>query len=149
VTLDAEIVAVDRLWDLAALVVKRTDWGTVPFMRLGKNKPVEGDKITLSGFGRAGLQTYREIEGVVVGFCAPSSTAAYDLMVVDVASRNGDSGGPMRSENGLLVGVLFGSDGATHGSHCERIRLFLGPLEGRFPDLIRMILTTYPLFEPK
>lgn len=150
VTLDAEVVDTDRLWDLAALVVKRPDWETLPFVGLGENKPEVGDKIKIAGFGRSGLQTYRETEGAVVGFCAPSATAAYDLVVVDTPARDGDSGGPLRSQSGVLVGVLFGSDGATHGSHCERVRMFLkSQLEDAYPELIRRVLHLYVLYEPR
>lgn len=150
VTLNVEVVATDRLWDLAALVVKRPDWEDLPFMGVGVNKPKIGDKITIAGFGQLGLRTYRESEGAVVGFCAPSPTAAYDLMVVDTPARQGDSGGPLRAQNGLLVGVLFGSDKATHGSHCERVRMFLkDQLEDSYPELLRRVLHLYVLYEPR
>jgi len=150
VTLDAEIVATDHLWDLAALMVKRPDWEILPSMGLSENKPEVGDKITVAGFGRSGLRTYRESVGAIVGFCAPSPTAAHECVVVDTPARQGDSGGPLRAQNGLLIGVLWGSTDATHGSHCERVRTFLkDQLEAKYPELIRRVLHLYILYEPR
>jgi len=148
--LDATVVATNRTWDLAALVVKRSDMDSLPFIEVGKKKPDLGDSLTVAGYGQGGrLSSYREATGAVQGFLSPTAITANDLIMIDAKARSGDSGGPMLSETGVLVGVLFGSDGiGAHGAHCERVRWFLREyVKGQYPKLVSKVLDSYVLYE--
>lgn len=156
--INATLVATSRRWDLAALVVKRPLYGPsliphssrYPFIRIGRNKPSLGDLITIAGYDGGGTPaTYKEATGTVKGFFTPSRGSAADWMMIDAGARSGDSGGPMLNTQGLLVGVLFGSDKiGAHGTHCERIRLFLqDQVEQKYPKLIRRALNPFVFYD--
>ena len=62
-------------------------------------------------------------------------------MEVNVAARQGDSGGPIFNARGELAGVLFGSNDSfltgqyTMGSYCGRVRLFVASVSSDFQRL--------------
>lgn len=116
----AEVVKVDKLWDLAVLRIapKYLPRGT---MELGE-KPEQADLVTVGGYG-AGW--YESSSGRVLKFYMPAKGASNDLIQIGTKVRNGDSGGPILKD-GKLVGVLFGnqSDG-TYGTNVERVRKIL------------------------
>jgi hypothetical protein len=146
--LKADIVASDKTWDLAALVVKRPYPEPLPAIRVASVNPQLGDSITVAGFGSHGLASYREVTGTVVDFCSPTQSPHPDIMTVSVKARNGDSGGPLISQWGYLKGVLFGSSDGTYGSHCGRVRFFLkGKAATTHPELVQKSLQLYPLFQ--
>lgn len=155
--INATLVATSRKWDLAALVVKRPLYGPsliprssrYPFIRIARKRPRLGDSITIAGYDGGGTPaTYKEATGIVKGFFRPLRSSAADWMMIDAGARSGDSGGPMLNAQGLLGGVLFGTDKTgAHGTHCERIRLFLQEqVEQKYPKLIRRALNPFILY---
>jgi S1-C subfamily serine protease len=145
--LDARVISTNRTWDLAALVVKRPPWQTCPFIRLQVNPPRKGDLITIAGYGSG---KYREATGPLIQYVSPKSVRSPEIIEMGAQARLGDSGGPMLSANGGLVGVLFGSSKATYGSHCGRVRVFLnGEPREQYPNLIARALQLYPFYQPR
>src|SRR4029434_4642785 len=55
--------------------------------------------------------------GNCLGYEAPGEVFPQELVEVDAEARNGDSGGPILNERGEIAGVLFGTNGTTHGSY--------------------------------
>jgi serine protease Do len=120
----AKVVAQNKTWDLAALVVDEV----LPVTVIGHSKPVMGQPLTICGYGSG---DYREATGVVSQFVQPDGKSPADIVAINVAARSGDSGGPMLDAEGRLAGVLFGSDKlGAHGSHCIRVRWFIESIEG-------------------
>jgi S1-C subfamily serine protease len=119
----ARILKVDKTWDLAALAVDRPRATPV---KLADRIPRIGDVLTIAGYARG---SYRQSSGRMLQFCSPGATEPAEMIEVTTAARNGDSGGPIFSQDGALAGVLFGSiSGTTNGSHVGRVRQFLRPL---------------------
>jgi len=105
-----------------------------------------GDSITVAGYNGGGTPaTYLESTGTIQGFLTPSTDSVADWMMIDAKARSGDSGGPMLDSKGNLVGVLWGTDSTgAHGTHCERIRLFLQErVEKKYPGLVRRALNPF------
>jgi serine protease Do len=117
----AQVVKVDKDWDLAALSVWRpTSAAPVPIAALA---PKPGEVLTIAGYGSG---DYRAAAGVCTQYLAPSASHPYELVEVAAEARQGDSGGPIFNERGELAGVLFGSGpGYTSGSYAGRVREFL------------------------
>ncbi len=116
--LPAKVVGSDKVWDLAALVTE-DKFDTV---NIATERPVEGDTLVVCGYGSG---DYREETGKLLKYFSPSGDHPADILSMNVKSRNGDSGGPIFNTQGTLAGVLFGSDNATHGSCCIRVRSFI------------------------
>ncbi len=118
---------VDPNWDLAALVIWRP---RVAPVRIARAAPRAGDCLTIAGYGPG---QYRECTGRCTQYVAPGTRFPFEMLEVNVAARQGDSGGPIFNEAGELAGVLFGSgDGNTVGSFCGRVGGFLAALA---PDI--------------
>ena len=91
-------------------------------IKIGKI-PEIGDVLTIAGYGTG---DYQESKGKVIQFCAPNKNGVGDILELKATARSGDSGGPILSKDGELVGVLFGSiNGLTNGSHSGRVLKFL------------------------
>jgi hypothetical protein len=114
---DAEVVKVDKTWDLAALRILPV---TIPSMPLGE-RPEKGDMVTVGGYGPGWYEAHT---GPVVKFYQPTRKDASDLFSVDAMVRSGDSGGPV-TKGGQLVGVLFGCSDGTYAVTVDRVKRFL------------------------
>lgn len=118
---------VDPNWDLAALVIWRP---RVAPVRIARTAPRAGDRLTIAGYGQG---QYRACTGRCTQYVAPGRRFPFEMLEVNVAARQGDSGGPIFNEAGELAGVLFGSgNGNTVGSFCGRVGGFLATLA---PDI--------------
>jgi hypothetical protein len=117
----AQVVKVDRDWDLAALSVWRPT-GCSP-VSVSVEAPKPGEKLVIAGYGSG---DYRAAAGICTQYLAPSERHPYELVELAAEARQGDSGGPILNERGELAGVLFGSGpGYTSGSYSGRVREFL------------------------
>jgi S1-C subfamily serine protease len=135
----ATVIATDKTWDLAALVVCET----LQVSQLGNREPQIGDKLTVCGYGSG---EYKEATGKVVGFFAPATP---DWVAISASARSGDSGGPLFYEDGTVGAVLFGSDNTgAHGTHCIRIREFLKSIKG-YDELLKALDKDYRIYEPR
>lgn len=116
----AKVVAIDRTWDLAALVVDKP--GATPVSLASGNAKV-GDVLTIAGYGSG---EYREQRGAVTQYLSPVRMSAYHWVEIEASARKGDSGGPMLNASGELAGVLWGQGGGlTAGSCASKVRQFL------------------------
>jgi S1-C subfamily serine protease len=113
---EAEIVKIDKRWDLAALRITPV---LIPPMPLGE-RPEKGDVVTVGGYGPG---WYATDEGRVLKFHAPDRRSPGDLFNVDAYVRSGDSGGPVVGDG--LVGVLFGCSDGTYAVTVDRVKWFL------------------------
>ncbi|MEM6329479.1 MAG: trypsin-like peptidase domain-containing protein [Planctomycetota bacterium] len=119
----ARSLKLDDDWDLAALVIWRPP--TSP-LRLASAAPRPGDPLTICGYGPG---PYREATGRCTEYYAPGVGLPQELVELDVAARQGDSGGPILNQRGEVAGVLFGSgQGTTLGSFGGRVGRFLASL---------------------
>ena len=132
---NATVLLSDETWDLAALLISRPN---VKPVEIAWQEPVRGDRLTIAGYGAG---KYREMTGRVTQFVSPGEEHPFEMVEVDVAARQGDSGGPILNTKGRLAGVLFGSaDGSTNGSHCRRVRWFVRRALAKRPRLIQAVL---------
>lgn len=112
---------VDSDWDLAAVSISAPR-GATP-LRIARQVPQPGESLTIAGYGSG---SYRSATGRCMQYLAPSQSHPFEMVEVDVAARQGDSGGPILNASGELAGVLFGEGGgSTSGSHSGRLRQFL------------------------
>jgi S1-C subfamily serine protease len=116
----AQVVKVDREWDLAALVIWKPRVSPVP---LAERAPRPGEKLAIAGYGGG---PYRLVEGPCTQYVAPGMNQPWEMVELAASARQGDSGGPIFNSQGELAGVLFGEGhGRTAGSYCGRVRSFL------------------------
>jgi len=126
----ANVLATDRQWDLAALAIRRPP---VEPISLATNVPRRGDPLTIAGYGEG---WYRASTGRCTQYVSPGFGLPFEMVELDTAARQGDSGGPMLNQRGELAGVLFGAGfGRTAGSHCGRVRRFLDTVADDFEQL--------------
>ncbi|GHT22303.1 hypothetical protein FACS189419_04660 [Planctomycetales bacterium] len=132
------VIKSDLKWDLALVAVSKPP-ESVPVLRISQRATQPGEDIWAAGFGDG---HYRMAKGRCTRYLAPESPqgenpAPYEIMEVTVASRQGDSGGPILNARGDLAGVLFGSDMVqfTAGSYCGRVSQFLA---GTKPEMERL-----------
>lgn len=122
----ARVVKADRDWDLAALVVWRPQVGPVA---LATQPPRPGEMLSIAGYGQG---PYRLASGRCTNYLAPNTRLPREMVELEAAARQGDSGGPIFNRRGELAGVLWGEgNGYTTGSYCGRVRRFLN---GVVPD---------------
>jgi len=130
----AKLVATDKIWDLAALVVD----DTMVSSRLSRQQPNYGDTLTVCGYGS---EAYSENTGVVVGWGSPGPGYPADWVIINARARSGDSGGPFFYDDGTVGAVLWGSDSSgAHGTPCVRVRKFLLTVVG-YDNLIKAALS--------
>jgi hypothetical protein len=123
----ATVLKTDEDWDLAALLVWRSD---VMPLAISNRAPQPGDVLTIAGYGPG---DYRAVSGKCTQYVAPSPNHPFEIVELSAQARQGDSGGPILNEQGELAGVLFGANsGSTTGSFCIRVRTFLASV---WPDL--------------
>lgn len=117
----AKLLAIDRLWDLAALAIDPP--GLEP-VTLADSYPQPGQVLRSCGYGSAGR--YWCNSGRVLGYTRAAGTSTYETLVLTGLAREGDSGGPVLDQQGHLVGVLWGTDGQrVVSTYCGRLRQFL------------------------
>lgn len=119
----AQVVRVDRDWDLAALVIWRPNAQPVP---LATAAPQPGERLSIAGYGKG---PYRLASGPCTKYLQPSTGLPHEMVELQVIARQGDSGGPIFNARGELAGVLWGEgNGYTTGSYCGRVRQFLSTI---------------------
>jgi hypothetical protein len=115
----AEVVKVDKDWDLAALSIHKPAAAPLPMTGV---PPQPGQKLFIAGYGSG---DFRAAAGSCLGYGSPDQGMPQELVEVDAEARHGDSGGPILNERGEIAGVLFGTNGTTHGSYGGRVIKFL------------------------
>lgn len=119
----------DSQWDQAILTMD-TEHPSLPGVDIAEANPQPGQRIYSAGFG----QGFRLFGGAVTSF-AGNGSGTTDWFNHQGAAVSGDSGGPMFTESGKLVGCLWGTgQGQTIGTSTGRFRVFVKPL---FPVLAR------------
>ncbi len=135
----ARILKVDRLWDLAALAIRRP---TIKPMAIAERTPQVGDRLSVAGYGSG---RYRIRSGRVLRYASPSKTSPDEIVQVLAPIMPGDSGGPMIDSANRLAGVIFGGKREAHGTHCGRIRKFLQGLTPAAAQVSRPPAATPPV----
>ncbi len=116
----ATVMKMDKTWDLAALAIWRPN---VEPIAIASQAPQAGEPLTIAGYGSG---NYREATGRFTQFVAPSEKHSFEMVELSAEARQGDSGGPILNAHGELAGVLLGAGhGATIGSYCGRVEVFL------------------------
>ncbi|MBC7852668.1 MAG: trypsin-like peptidase domain-containing protein [Pirellulaceae bacterium] len=115
----AEVVKVDKDWDLAALSIRKPNAAPLP---MTATPPQPGQRLFIAGYGSG---DFRAAAGNCLGYGSPEQGFPQELVEVDAEARHGDSGGPILTERGEIAGVLFGTNGTTHGSYGGRVIEFL------------------------
>lgn len=119
--LDGKVVAEDKVWDLAAILIPAP--AATPVTLASDPKP--GDVLTLAGYGPY-PHSYREDTGKFVRYENAVGRNENHWLAFKADARDGDSGGPVFNAKGELAGVLWGSiDGETRASCPSRLRTFL------------------------
>jgi serine protease Do len=112
-TLDAKVVGTDEKTDLALL--KITEPGDYPFVKLSKDMPRVGDWVVAIGnpFGLGGTVT----AGIVSAEGRDIGSGPYDsFLQIDAPINKGNSGGPTFNLKGEVVGVNTAIFSPTGGS---------------------------------
>jgi len=138
------VQAVDRDWDLAAILIRRPPSATpVP---IASQPPFPGEMLTIAGYGSG---QYRAASGPCTQYVAPGLEFPFEMVEVAVTARQGDSGGPIFNSRGELAGVLFGEGGGrTAGSYCGRVRWFAASVIPRLPQGGVMFAQNTPMPAP-
>ncbi|HUY88805.1 MAG TPA: serine protease [Pirellulales bacterium] len=125
----AQVVKVDRDWDLAALAIWKPEVEPIPIA----SRPAHpGEPLVIAGYGQG---PYRAAAGHCTQYLSPATRLPNETVEVSVAARQGDSGGPILNARGELAGVLWGSGGGrTEGSYCGRVRQFLASILPATPE---------------
>lgn len=117
-----ELLAVDTVHDLAAVRISPVK--TQP-VAIAADYPKRGERVYSAGYGGSG-DRYAVNAGSTDGYVVARNQPGPETLTISGMARQGDSGGPMLNEQGELVGVIFGTDGATvYGTCCTRIDRFL------------------------
>lgn len=112
------VEAVSQLWDAAIVSIPSSP--RLQFVRTAEASPRVGDVVFVGGYGSG---QWRWQAGRVRQYLSPGGGAAFDMIEVSAASREGDSGGPMLDEPGRVCGVLCGNGGrSAAGTGIARLR---------------------------
>ena len=123
----AVVLAADKDWDLAALVIWKP---RAQPLAVSRQIPQPGDPLTIAGYGSG---SFRTASGRCTQYLSPGTNFPNEIIELSAAARQGDSGGPILNSRGQIAGVLFGTAGGlTSGSHCGRVSQFLASVEPRF-----------------
>ena len=121
---EAEVLAVDQRWDLAALAIVARDAAAV---KIAVEHPRPGEPLRSCGYGSDGR--YWCNPGQALGYARTAGTSTHETLQLSGFARQGDSGGPVLNREGELVAVIWGTDGrSVMGTYCGRIRQFLDHL---------------------
>jgi S1-C subfamily serine protease len=123
-----DVLKSDASSDVAVIRVNRPEISPVEW---ADDSPKKGDELVAAGFGGDG--EYQEALGPVIGF-TDRTMEAPDWMIVKAEVRSGDSGGPVLTRDGKLVGVLWGCNGNTYATPVRHLVTFTRTDRGRlFP----------------
>ncbi len=112
-TTAATISARDDTYDLLMLEPARVPAGMQGYPRAGRNMQ-PGDMVYTAGYGGPG-DVLQVLERRVQGYSGPGSGPP-DWLFVSGPSRQGDSGGPILTPSGEVVGIVWGTDGASYST---------------------------------
>lgn len=113
--------------DLAMLEIDNPGVGMIG---IEKGSMATGSSGWICGFGRPG-SGYRSTEGRYVGPVSPNKGKTWGWGEFAVGARQGDSGGPIINKDGMLIGIITGTDyRMTCGPCLPRIRMFLRGVMG-------------------
>lgn len=119
----ASVAQTDPSWDQAILQLE-SEHPSLAGVEMASQNPNPGERLYSVGFG----QGFRVFGGSVVGFTSNGSRLS-DWVEHQNPAVSGDSGGPMFTESGQLVGCLWGQGGGkTVGTSTGRFRIFVKPL---------------------
>ncbi|MDO4630248.1 MAG: serine protease [Planctomycetia bacterium] len=114
----AQIQAIDRRWDIALLQTSTVDTLSSDLNRklpmpvtLAQDPPRQGDYLRMCGYGPNGRSVW--VLGKTRGYCHLTTVSETHTLVVSGVARQGDSGAPILNLEGVLVGVLWGTDGSS------------------------------------
>lgn len=108
---EAAVLEQDRVYDVAVLGLP-SSFGDLPAIELANRHPQSGELLQSAGFGGRDWPGWRN--GRFMGWRSPpQSNAPSDWFVISVPAEPGDSGGPIVDREGKLMGVLWGTDGAS------------------------------------
>jgi len=127
---DIEILGTQKILDLAVIQVNTPMPEGVHRIAIGKE--LEAERLTVTGY--AGGQTYTE--GIATSFEQIDFTPYFNFPGV---YKQGQSGGPIIDEKGVLVGVLWGSDWPEaelgYGTRVDGVRWIL---EKYAPEVLKL-----------
>jgi hypothetical protein len=143
---DANVLATDQQWDLAALEIAPPAASPV---EIAAEAPQPGEWLQSCGYGADGR--YRCNQGQARGYVQAVGTGGPETLELSGAARQGDSGGPVFNRRGQLAAVLWGTDGRTvGGTYCVRVRTFLaGVLRCRRTPIAEPRVTEKPVATDK
>lgn len=122
------VLKLDQAADLAAIAIPAP---AIEPVELAQQYPEQGEPVVSCGYGSDGRLFCNR--GQVLGYVVIVGGRGRETLELSGAARQGDSGGPVLNERGLLVGVLFGTDGrVVDATYCGRVRAFLAGLSARF-----------------
>lgn len=114
------VIKVDEDWDLAAIGIWRPEAKPVD---IASRPPQPGERLTIAGYGSG---SYRAAAGRCLQYLSPGDGHPFEIVELGAEARQGDSGGPIFTDQGKLAGVLLGAaHGRTVGSYCGRVDNFL------------------------
>lgn len=122
--LPVRLLALNREWD-AALLTADAGASSNPALPQGvllvQNPPHQGDHLRFCGYGPTGSFLWNV--GTLRGYCRLPRAPGCFTMVLTGTARMGDSGGPIFTLDGLLAGVLWGTDDqSVYGTWAGKIR---------------------------
>jgi hypothetical protein len=121
----AALLAADDVWDLALLRLTSPPAG-VPAAAWAESLPRVGDPITLVGYGSSGAARIERGRLAGYAFAKERSGGPKDTLIIRGTARPGDSGGPLLSDDGKLVGIVWGAgQGDMVGTQLGRCQKFL------------------------
>jgi hypothetical protein len=123
-----QVLKLDQAADLAAISIPAP---AITPVEIAERYPQRGEPVVSCGFGSDGRLLCNR--GHVLGYVVTLGSRGRETLELSGAARQGDSGGPVLNERGLMVGVLFGTNGrVVDATYCGRVRAFLAGLSARF-----------------
>ncbi len=122
------VLKLDAAADLAAIAIPAP---AIDPVEIAEQHPERGEPVVSCGYGSDGRLFCNR--GQVLGYVVIVGGRGRETLELSGAARQGDSGGPVLNQRGLLVGVLFGTNGrVVDATYCGRVRAFLAGLSTRF-----------------
>lgn len=126
--IQAKLVKIDRLNDMALLKINRKVFAQPIEIYSGDVEPgIEG---VSAGYGGTIKRAWRK--RTVTQYLAPGDSKSFTWLDSTGSARDGDSGGPLLSKDGKLLGLICAGDSRSSGGpRAGPIRRFLGSILGR------------------